>query len=126
MSDSDDIERVIVEIKNLKNNSRELIYKQLRKKINEKITKLEEIKKKLDNGKIKSINNQLDKFIAPLKKRKRYNDSKSSDSFSNSIDSMSFGEYNSLNLQIPNNEEEYDPNYPNDYEMVFFEIVKIL
>lgn len=51
MSDTDEIERAIVEVKNLGKNSREIIYKQLRKTISDKIMKLEEIKNKIDESK---------------------------------------------------------------------------
>lgn len=51
MNGDHEILRVVVEVKNLGKNSKELIYKQLRKKSNEKLKKLDEIKKKLNDSK---------------------------------------------------------------------------
>jgi hypothetical protein len=50
MIDNDDIDRVIVEVKYLGKNSKELVYKHKRKRTNEKILRLQEIKKKLDDS----------------------------------------------------------------------------
>jgi len=46
----DEYEQIIVAVKELTNNSKEIVYKHLKKNINEKIKKLQEIKDRLENG----------------------------------------------------------------------------
>lgn len=49
-NDSQEYERIIVAVKELGNNSKEIVYKHLKKNINEKIKELQDFKKRLDNG----------------------------------------------------------------------------
>jgi hypothetical protein len=46
----DEYEQIIVAVKELTNNSKEIVYKHLKKNINEKIKKLQDIKDRLENG----------------------------------------------------------------------------
>ncbi len=49
-NEPDEYDRIIVAVKDLGNNSKEIVYKHLINNISEKIKKLQEIRERLDNG----------------------------------------------------------------------------
>ncbi len=49
-NEPDEYERIIVAVKDLGNNSKEIVYKHHRNNISEKIKKLQEIRERIDNG----------------------------------------------------------------------------